>query len=78
MPDNEADSNWVGNIFSALGINAKKWGKRAFWSYAHLNKNGHLVFREESAWSRSICAEVLKQHFSQEISGVNYKQMGWY
>ena len=71
-------SNWVGHIFGALGINVKKCGERAFWSYAHFNKYGHLVFRESSAWNRSNCAKVLKQHFSQEISGVNYKYIGWY
>ena len=73
-----SENNWVGHILGALGINAKKWGERAFWSYAHFNKYGHLVFKEESAWNRSNCAKALKQHFSQEITGVNYKYMGWY
>ena len=78
MPEDWSENNWVKHIFSALGINAKKWSERAFWSYAHFNKHGHLVFKEESAWKRSNCAEVLKQHFSQEISGVNYKYIGWH
>ena len=76
--DGESDNNWVGNIFSALGINVKKWGERAFWSYAKFNKYGHLVFREESAWKRSNCVEVLRRHFPQEIIGVNYNYIGCY
>ena len=70
--EDDSESNWVGYILGKLGINAKKWSDRAFWSYAHFDKHGHLVFREESAWKRSKCAEALKQHYPQEISGINY------
>ena len=76
-PEDGSENNWVGYIFGALGINAKKFASRAFWSYAHFNKHGHLVFEETSSNSRSKCAEALKQHFAQEISGINYKSPDW-
>ena len=78
MHDDGSESNWVGHILSALGVNAKKFSERAFWSYAHFNKYGHLLFREESSWKRSNCVEVLKQHFQQDINGINYKHIGWF
>ena len=78
-PDNDSDNNWVGNILDVLHINTKKWDpRRTFWHHAHFNKHGHLVFEEHSAWERSKCAEALKQRFPQEISGINYKYIGWY
>lgn len=77
-PEDGSEKNWVGYILGILGINTKKFASRAFWSYAHFNKHGHLVFEETSSTERSKCAEALKQHFAQEISGINYKYIGWY
>lgn len=65
--------NWVGYIFDLLGINTKKYAEsRTYWYHPKINKHGHLVFIEESAWEKSRCAEALKQKFFQEISGINY------
>ena len=76
--ENDSTNNWVGNILGDLRINTKIWSARAFWYYAHFNKHEHLIFREHSAWCRSKCAEALKRKFPQEISGINYKYLGWY
>ena len=74
--DGYSESNWVGFIFDHLHINTKKWAtSRSFWYYAHFNKYGHLVFRQDSAWQRSKCADALKQKFPQEISGINYQDL---
>lgn len=70
--DDGSDNNWVGNIFRQLHMNSKLHTSGAFWYGPRFNKYGHLVFTEECRWKRSKCGDILKRHFAQEISGVNY------